>query len=82
MVCWQEHDYESLLLAPGCSFCLLHFAGDRSSPRAPSTSPIPVQIHGQVRYATGGEPAELIRVRLESFRGGVEGEVTTDRSLA
>lgn len=49
--------------------------------RAPSTSPIPLQIHGQVRYATG-EPAELIRVRLESFRGGVEGEVTTDRSLA
>ena len=48
--------------------------------RAPSTSPIPLQIHGQVRYATGGKPAELILVRLESFRGGVEGEVTTDRS--
>ena len=48
--------------------------------RAPATSPIPLQIHGQVRYAKGGKPAELILVRLESFRGGVEGEVTTDRS--
>lgn len=60
------------------AFFILPVAGQAQ--RAPSTSPIPLQIHGQVRFATGGKPAELILVRLESFRGGVEGEVTTDRS--
>ncbi|HZE73453.1 MAG TPA: tetratricopeptide repeat protein [Pyrinomonadaceae bacterium] len=48
--------------------------------RAPHTSPIPLQINGQIRYAQGGRPAEFILVRLESFRGGVEADVTTDRS--
>jgi len=48
--------------------------------RAPHTSPIPLQIHGQLRHAQGGRPAEFILVRLESFRGGVEGEILTDRS--
>ncbi|MGH9874083.1 MAG: tetratricopeptide repeat protein [Pyrinomonadaceae bacterium] len=58
------------------SFLLLPVAS--RAQRAPS--PIPLQIHGQVRYAQGGRPAEFILVRLESFRGGVEGEITTDRS--
>ena len=48
--------------------------------RAPRTSPIPLQIHGQVRYVEGSRPAELVMVRLESFGGGVGGEVMTDRS--
>jgi tetratricopeptide (TPR) repeat protein len=38
------------------------------------------QIHGQVRYAGGGEPASQIRVRLERFDGGVISEQQTDRS--
>jgi hypothetical protein len=48
--------------------------------RAPRTAPISLQVHGQVRYAQGGRPAEFIMVRLESFSGGVAGEMTTDRS--
>jgi cytochrome c-type biogenesis protein CcmH/NrfG len=48
--------------------------------RAPRTSPIALQVHGQVRYAQGGRPAEFIMVRLESFSGSVAGEMTTDRS--
>lgn len=39
-----------------------------------------LQLNGQVRYAQGGRPAEFVLVRLESFRGGVVGETTTDRS--
>jgi len=37
-------------------------------------------VHGQVRLAQGGRPAEFILVRLESFGGGIVGEATTDRS--
>jgi hypothetical protein len=48
--------------------------------KSPRTTPIPLQISGQVRYAQGGRPAEFVLVRVESFRGGVEGEITTDRS--
>ena len=39
-----------------------------------------VHIHGQIRYAQGGRPAEFILVRLESFRGGLIAETTTDRN--
>jgi Flp pilus assembly protein TadD len=39
-----------------------------------------VHVHGQIRYAQGGRPAEFILVRLESFRGGLIAETTTDRS--
>jgi len=48
--------------------------------RTPHTTPIPLQIHGQIRYAQGGRPAEFILVRLESFKGGVQGELLSDRS--
>ena len=51
---------------------LLIFPAPGQAQRSPATSPIPLQIHGQVRYANGGKPAELILVRLESFRGGIE----------
>ena len=60
------------------SFLILPVVGQAQ--RSPHTSPIPLQIHGQVRYAQGGRPAEFIMVRVDSFRGGVEGEMTTDRS--
>jgi Flp pilus assembly protein TadD len=44
-------------------------------------SPLPISrtVHGQVRYAQGGTPAENIIVRLESFIGGLAGEERTDR---
>ena len=35
-------------------------------------------VHGQVRFARGGNPAEHVIVRLERFHGGVWGEVVTD----
>lgn len=54
------------------------FPGAIHAQRAPS--PIPLQIHGQVRQAQGGRPAEFIMIRLDSFRGGVVSEITTDRS--
>jgi tetratricopeptide (TPR) repeat protein len=60
------------------SFIILPMASQAQ--RAPHTSSIPLQISGQVRYAQGGRPAEFILVRVESFGGGVAGEMTTDRS--
>ncbi|HEY3038988.1 MAG TPA: tetratricopeptide repeat protein [Pyrinomonadaceae bacterium] len=59
---------------------LLILPAPSQAQRAPHTSSIPLQVNGQVRYAQGGRPSEFILVRLESFRGGVEGEITTDRS--
>src|SRR6266850_575119 len=60
------------------SFLILPIASQAQ--RAPRTSPIPLQVSGQVRYAQGGRPAEFVLVRVESFGGGVAGEITTDRS--
>jgi hypothetical protein len=60
------------------SFLILPVASQAQ--RAPHTSPIPLQVSGQVRYAQGGRPAEFIMVRVEAFSGGVEGEMATDRS--
>lgn len=59
---------------------LLLFAIPAPAQRIPRTSSIPLQIHGQIRYAPGNRPAEFVLVRLESFSGGVAGEVTSDRS--
>ena len=59
---------------------LLFLSVTAQAQRPPRTSPIPLQINGQIRYAQGGRPAEFILVRLESFSGGVSGETTTDRS--
>src|ERR1041385_5374431 len=47
--------------------------------RVPRPSSV-YNIHGQIRYAQGGRPAEFVLVRLESFRGGLIGETTTDRA--
>ena len=41
---------------------------------------LPAQVHGQVRYASGGAPVDHALVRLQSFRGGVVSEITTDRT--
>jgi cytochrome c-type biogenesis protein CcmH/NrfG len=41
---------------------------------------LPVQVHGQVRYSVGGAPVDHALVRLQSFRGGVVAELTTDRT--
>jgi Tfp pilus assembly protein PilF len=49
--------------------------------RAPRPGPsIPAVVHGQVRYAKGGAPAENVLVRIESFRGGLVGQMMTDNS--
>ncbi len=41
---------------------------------------LPAQVNGQVRYAKGGNPADQVLVRLESFGGGIVTETTTDRT--
>ncbi len=38
-----------------------------------------VSIHGEVRYAAGGKPAENVLVVLESFSGGMIAQARTDR---
>jgi Flp pilus assembly protein TadD len=48
--------------------------------RSTPPRPIPVQVHGQMRYAEGGAPAFNIIVRLESFSGGLVAEAKTDRT--
>jgi Tfp pilus assembly protein PilF len=41
---------------------------------------ISLDIHGQVRFAVGGAPAQNVIVRLESFRGGIVAQMMTDRT--
>jgi len=48
--------------------------------RVPRPSSVQIHVHGQIRYAQGGRPAEFILVRLDNFGGGVVGETTTDRN--
>jgi Tfp pilus assembly protein PilF len=38
------------------------------------------EVHGQVRYAVGGAPAERVLVRLDVYSGGTVGQVLTDRN--
>jgi hypothetical protein len=45
-----------------------------------SRTSLPSRIHGQVRYSVGGAPVDHALVRLQSFRGGVVAEITTDRT--
>jgi tetratricopeptide (TPR) repeat protein len=59
---------------------LLFLSVTAQAQRTPRVAPIPLQIHGQIRYAEGGRPAEFILVRLENFGGGIAGETTTDRT--
>jgi len=39
-----------------------------------------VTVHGQVRLAQGGAPAQNVLVRIERSIGGIEGEMVTDRT--
>lgn len=39
-----------------------------------------LQVNGQIRYADSNDPADKILVRIESFEGGLAGEVLTDRT--
>jgi len=48
--------------------------------RSSSPPPIPVEVHGQVRLANGGAPAENVLVRLERMGSGIAGQMTTERS--
>jgi tetratricopeptide (TPR) repeat protein len=43
-------------------------------------APVVVEIHGQVRYANNGAPAEKVLVRLEGFGSGVMGQTLTDNT--
>src|SRR5262245_8472839 len=57
------------------ALCHLVILGQVSSPTESS-----VEIHGQVRFAEGGAPAEQVLVRLESYEGGGSvSEAFTDR---
>jgi tetratricopeptide (TPR) repeat protein len=40
------------------------------------------EVHGQVRYAVGGAPAERVLVRVERYDGGLVGQSLTDSSGA
>lgn len=46
----------------------------------PATGTSGHQLHGQVRYAEGGQPAFQILVRLERFDGGMVSQQYTDRT--
>lgn len=39
-----------------------------------------LQVNGQVRYADSKTPAENVLVRIESFSGGLSGQMVTDRT--
>ncbi len=41
---------------------------------------LPAEVHGQVRIAKGGTPAQNVLVSLESFSGSLIGQVMTDRT--
>ena len=47
--------------------------------RTPRPTSLPAEIHGQVRYQVGGQPAENVLVTLESF-GGDFNQILTDRT--
>jgi Tfp pilus assembly protein PilF len=66
-----------LLLSSIVTVALCHFVGIA---QVPTGQPATVEIHGQVRFTEGGQPAANVVVRLESYDGG--GSITeafTDR---
>lgn len=70
--------YLSLLL--GCTLSLFlatcrHIqAQERTSPH-----PVKIELHGNVRFADQRRPAANVLVRLETFNGGIAGQMLTDR---
>jgi tetratricopeptide (TPR) repeat protein len=66
-----------LLLSTVVAVTICHVASLAQVPTGPAST---VEIHGQVRFADGGAPAENILVRLESYDGGGSiSEAFTDR---
>jgi regulator of sirC expression with transglutaminase-like and TPR domain len=66
-----------LLLSSIIAVTVCHVASLAQVPTGPAST---VEIHGQVRFADGGAPAENILVRLESYDGGGSiSEAFTDR---
>jgi Tfp pilus assembly protein PilF len=59
-------------------FFLLLFTTFSASPQIPGG--FALQVNGMVRYTSTRRPAENVLVRIESFSGGLVGQVTTDRS--
>lgn len=67
-----------LLLASIVAIALCQFVILAQVQNSPTTTT--VEIHGQVRFAEGGAPAEHVLVRLESYDGGGSiSEAFTDR---
>jgi Tfp pilus assembly protein PilF len=66
-------------LALALLFALTTACAAAQAQRTGPSIPISRTVHGQVRYAQGGAPAENVIVRLESFIGGLAGEERTDR---
>src|SRR5258705_782944 len=67
-----------LLIFVSFAFTAHHILGLDNSTRPLTVS---VEIHGLVRYAQGGSPADKVVVRLESYEsGGPIQEVFTDRT--
>ena len=61
-------------------FVIVLLSAPLANAQGARTRSLPVTVHGQVRYAHGGTPAENVLVRLESFNGGLDGEMMTDRT--
>jgi tetratricopeptide (TPR) repeat protein len=47
--------------------------------RTTATHPVSLEVYGQARYGDNRAPAANILVRLETFGGGVVGQILTDR---
>jgi len=75
MFCSKMRFFPSAIFA----LALCHVVSLAQVPRGPAASGN-LEIHGQVRFAEGGAPAENVLVRLESFDGGGSiSEAFTDR---
>ncbi|PWT88602.1 MAG: hypothetical protein C5B55_12805 [Blastocatellia bacterium] len=72
--------FKSPLLHTVFAIAVCHVVGLAQVQNTPPTG-ISLEIHGQVRFAEGGAPAENVLVRLESYEsGGSLMEAFTDRS--
>ena len=71
--------FRTVLYSATVVFAILISSGVTVAQQAPTIS-IQLQVHGQIRYAQSGRPAELVLVRLDSWDGASAGETTSDRS--
>jgi len=69
-----------LLFCLGAAIILASSAPDVRAQRDGATGS--AEVHGQVRYAVGGAPAERVLVRVERYDGGLVGQALTDSSGA